>query len=84
MNMVGILLNFTRASVKEGLLGIHLSSCSRMLPYFMKYNHLNYAKWDAVYYAEMKNLPEPIVEKFQIGNFMIKRSDNASNQDDLD
>lgn len=41
MDMVSTLLQFTRAQ-RDGLWELHLHSFSRMLPYFMRYDHLNY------------------------------------------
>lgn len=81
--MVSILLQFTRAQ-RDGLWDLHLHSFSQMLPYFMRYDHLNYARWGPVYIAEMHQLPEPILSEFQKGNFVVKRSCQKFNQVDPD
>ncbi|XP_063763531.1 uncharacterized protein LOC134880508 [Eleginops maclovinus] len=64
MDMVSTLLQFTRAQ-RDGLWELHLHSFSWMLPYFMRYDHLNYARWGPVYIAEMHQLPEPVLSEFQ-------------------
>ena len=83
MDMVSILLQFTRAQ-RDGIWDLHLHSFSLMLPYFMRYDHLNYARWGAVYIAEMHQLPEPVLSEFQRGNFVVKRSVQKFNQVDPD
>ena len=83
MDMVSILLHFTRAQ-RDGIWDLHLHSFSLMLPYFMRYDHLNYARWGPVYIAEMHQLPEPVLSEFQRGNFVVKRSDQKFNQVDPD
>ena len=55
-----------------------------MLPYFMRYDHLNCARWGPVYLAEMHQLPEPVLSEFQRGNFVVKRSGQKFNQVDPD
>jgi len=55
-----------------------------MLPYIMRYDHLNYSRWGPVYLAEMNQLPEPVLSEFQNGNFVVKRSDQKFNQVDPD
>ena len=66
MDMISILLQFTRAQ-RDGIWDLHLHSFSLMLPYFMRYDHLNYARWGPVYLAEMHQLPEPVLSEFQMG-----------------
>ena len=83
MDMVSILLQFTRAQ-RDGIWDLHLHSFSLMLPYFMRYDHLNYARWGPVYLAEMHQLPEPVLSEFQRGNFVVKRSVQKLNQVDPD
>ena len=51
-----------------------------MLPYFMRYDHINYAKWGVIYLAEMHQLPAEVLEEFQRGNFVVKRSGSTFNQ----
>lgn len=65
MDMVVILLQYTRA---------HRDGIWNILPYFKCYEHLNYAQWGPVYLLEMDQLPEPILSKFQRGNFVVKIS----------
>lgn len=83
MDMVSILLHFTRAQ-RDGVWDLHLYSFSLMLPYIMRYDHLNYARWGPLYLAEMHQLPEPVLSEFQKGNFVIKRSAHKFNQVDPD
>ena len=79
MDMVSILLQFTRAQ-RDGIWDLHLHSFSQMLPYFMRYNHLNYTRWGPVYLAEMHQLPEAVQTEFQKGKFVVKRSVLKFNQ----
>ena len=83
MDMVSILLQFTRAQ-RDGIWDLHLCSFSKMLPYFMRYDHLNYARWGPVYLAEMHQLPETVASEFRKGNFVVKRSAQRYNQVDPD
>ncbi|KAK1879977.1 Aerobic magnesium-protoporphyrin IX monomethyl ester [oxidative] cyclase [Dissostichus eleginoides] len=79
MTMVSIVLCFTRAQ-RDGLWDLHLYAFKRRLPFFFRYNHINYARWDTVYLAEMSALPPEILLEFQKGNFVVKRSDRRFNQ----
>ena len=45
IEMVNILLRFTRAQ-RDGLWELHLSAFRDMLPFFHRYDHTNYARWD--------------------------------------
>ena len=47
MELVAILLRFTRAQ-RDGLWDLYLSPFRSMLPYFMKNDHPNYARWSLV------------------------------------
>ena len=51
-----------------------------MLPYFSRYDHLNYARWGSVYISEMKQLPKEVLEEFKKGNFVVKWNANKFNQ----
>ena len=79
MTMVSILLSFTRAQ-RDGLWNLHLYSFKRMLPYFFRYDHVNYARWGTVYLAEMSTLPPEVLLEFQEGNFVVKRTERRFNQ----
>ena len=57
MTMVSILLYFTRAQC-DGLWDMHLYAFKRMLPFFFRYDHINYARWGSVHLAEMSDLPQ--------------------------
>ena len=61
--MVSVLLQFTRAQ-REGIWELHLHSFTLMLPYFMRYDPLNYARLGPVYVAEMQQLPQPVLSEF--------------------
>ena len=79
MTMVSILLSFTRAQ-RDGLWNLHLYYFKRMLPYFFRNDHVNYARWDTVYLAEMLTLPPEVLLEFQEGNFVVKRTERRFNQ----
>jgi len=64
MQMVFILIMFTRAQ-REGIWDLHLHSFRYMLPYFFRYDHLNYARWGSVYIVEMEQLPKEVLEEFK-------------------
>ena len=83
MNMVATLLMFIRAQ-REGNWELHLESFAMMMPYFMRYDHYNYARWGAVYLTEMHGLPDEVQSEFMKGNFVVKRSTNKFNQVDPD
>ena len=57
-----------------------------MLPYFMRYYHHNYGKWGrpTIYLADMMQLPKPVLDEFQQGNFVVKRSQRMFSQVDVD
>ena len=44
MTMVSILLCFTRAQ-RDGSWDLHLYAFKRMLPFLLRYDHVNYASW---------------------------------------
>lgn len=79
IQMVQILLLFTRAQ-RDGLWQLHLHSFTSMLPYFFRYNHVNYARWGTVYISEMHKLPAEVEAEFEQGNFVVKRSERLFNQ----
>ena len=73
MKMVSILLQFIRAE-REGNWPLHLTSFSRMLPWFALYNHTNYSQWGPVYLADMHQLPQEIHQLFLDGKFSVKKT----------
>ena len=83
MDMVAILLQYTRAQ-RDGIWELHLYSFSLMLPYFKRYDHVNYARWVPVYLVEMHQFPEPVLSEFKRGNFVVKRSAHKFSQVDPD
>jgi len=78
-----VLLMFTRAQ-RDGIWELHLYSFKCMLPFFVYYDHTNYARWGPVYLAEMHHLPDPVLQEFQQGNFVVKRGQQKFNQVDPD
>ena len=48
-----------------------------MLPFFFRYDHVNYARWGTVYLAEMWTLPPNVLLQFQLGNFVLKSTDRC-------
>ena len=83
MDMVAILLQYTRAQ-RDGIWEFHLYSFSMMLPYFKRYDHLNYGRWGPVYLVEMDQLPEHVLSEFKRGNIVVKRSAHKFSQVDPD
>lgn len=83
LSMVSVLLKFTRAQ-RDGQWDLYLDALRAMLPYFQRYDHINYARWGPVYLSEMKQLPEEVEREFRQGNFVVKGSDKLFNQVDPD
>ena len=83
MQMVHILLLFLRAQ-RDGIWVFNLHAFQRMLPYFMRYNNVNYARWGTIYLNEMHQLPQEVQREFESGNFVVKRSPQQFNQVDPD
>ena len=83
MQMVQLLLMFNRAQ-RDGLWELHLYSFQAMLPYFMRYDHINNSRWGTIYLNEMHQLPEPVKLEFMSGNFVVKGSESLFNQVDPD
>ena len=77
--MVSILLMFTRAQ-RGGLWDLHLFLFRCMLPYLMRCDHTNYARWGTRYLSEMYKLPNQVLVEFKRGNFVVKRSAAKFNQ----
>ena len=63
---------------------MHLFAFQRMLPYFMRHNHTNYARWGMLDLKEMHQLPAAAESEFEAGNFVVKRGDGNFNQVDPD
>ena len=59
---------------------ICLATFRSMLPYFMRYDHPNYAPWGPVYLADMQSFPESVLQEFKEGSFVVKRGDSKINQ----
>ena len=82
MNLVSILLRFTRA-LREGDWELYLSSFAEMLPWFAAYDHVNYTRWGVVYLAEMRLLPQTAPEVylgFLRGDFVTRETHHTFNQ----
>ena len=82
MNLVSILLRFTRA-LCEGDWELYLFSFAEMLPWFAAYDHVNYTRWGVVYLAEMRLLPQTASEVYQgflHGDFVTEETHHAFNQ----
>ena len=82
MNLVSILLRFTRA-IREGNWELYLSSFSEMLPWFVTFDHVNYTRRGVVFLADMKLLlrtaPE-VYQGIQSGDFVTKVTTSVFNQ----
>ena len=83
MQMVHILLMFTRAQ-RDGDWELHLYAFQSMLPLFMRYDHINYARWGTIYVKDMHELPDIVLQEFLQGNFVVKRAALKFNQVDPD
>ena len=70
--MVTILLLFISAQT-DGLWRLHLYAFRRILPYFYRSDHTNYARWGSIYLAQMNPLPHQVITEFQQGNFIVKK-----------
>ena len=79
MEMVSILHMFTRAQ-REGIWDLYLHSFRHMLPYFFRYNHLNYARWVLLYISEINQLPKKVLEELKKGNLVFKWNENNFNR----
>ena len=79
LTMVSIRLCSIRAQ-RDGSWDLHLYTFKRLLPFLFRYDHVNYARWDNVYLAEMSVLPPEVLHEFQEGNFVVKRTDRRFNQ----
>ena len=82
MNLVSILLRFTRA-LRAGDWELYLSSFAEMLPWFAAYDHVNYTRWGVIYLAEMRLLPQTAPEVYQgflRGDFVTKETHHTFNQ----
>ena len=71
MQMVHILLLYTRAQ-RDDIWYLHLHAFQSMLPYFMRYNQTNYARWGTIYLNEMHQLPTEVKTEFEAGNWVVK------------
>ena len=63
---------------------LHLYAFQKMLPFFHRYDHSNYARWGVVYLAQMKQLPVEVQTEFDKGNCVVKGSSRQFNQVDPD
>ena len=61
---------------RDAIWDLHVYPFGRMLPYFHRYDHANYARWGAILYlAQMNYLPVEVLRQFQLGNWVVKESD---------
>ena len=74
--MVSTLLMFTRTE-RDGIWDLYLYAFRCMLPWFFRYDNINYARWGAVYVADTPQLPAAILQEFRAEHFVVKQS-NAS------
>ena len=75
--MVETLLQFTRAE-RDRIWYLHVHSFFlSMLPYFIRYDHHSYGKLGTIYLRDMMQLPKPVLDEFQQGTFVVKRSQSS-------
>jgi hypothetical protein len=60
-----IIITFTRFFAISTYMDLDLFSFRCMLPYFMSYDHTNYARWGPIYLAEMHHLPAKVLDEFK-------------------
>ena len=77
-DLINILLCFTRAH-RDGLCDLQLYAFKQMLPFFIRYDHINCARWGSVYLAEMSDLPQEVLHEFLEG-LVVKRTNRKFNQ----
>ena len=77
--MVSVLLMLTR-SQRDGVWELYLYSLSRMLPYFMCYDHINYSRWGSIYLANANQLPDAVRKAFEDSYFEVKQLAAQFNQ----
>ena len=65
---------------RDGLWDLHLASFRQMIPFFMRYDHYNYAGWDPIYLSDIDQLPENLKCEFMIGNIVVERKTHTFNQ----
>jgi hypothetical protein len=82
LDMVSVLM-FTRAE-RDEICHLYLYAFRCMLPWFHRYDHINYTRWGTVYLADAHQLTQEILEEFKQGNFVVKRSKANFNQVDPD
>ena len=81
--MMSTMLLFTGAQ-RDGLWDLHLVSFRQLIPFFMRYDHYNYAWWGPIYLSDTDQLPDNLKCEFMRGNFVVKRSAHTFNQVDPD
>lgn len=76
LDMVEILLDLIR-SFREGDWFLHLHAVRALLPWCFSYDHINYARYASLYYAQMCCLSDTHPEvygHFLNGGFAVQRS----------
>ena len=81
--MVRILWMFVRAQ-RDRVWDLHLVAFQKMLPFFYRHDHGNYAKWGTIYLAETKQLPDEIEKEFKMETFVLNVEKAKFNQVDPD
>ena len=62
--MMGVILVFIVAQ-GDTIWDLHVYPFGRILPYFHRYDHANYARWGVMYLAHMNRLPVEVLQQFQ-------------------
>ena len=79
MEMLCIPFSFIRAQ-RNGLLELQLYAFHRMLQFFDRYDHTNYARWGGVELAEMHLPHKEVKDDLYHGNCVDEGSDEQCNQ----
>ena len=72
MEMVGVLLRFTKA-IRLGNWNLFLSAFAEMLPAFAAFDRVNYTRWGIIFLADMKQLSikaPAVYQGFMSGGFV--------------
>lgn len=83
MGFVSTLLKFTR-SLRDGDFDLYMMSLNEMLPLVARYDHYKYQQSLTAYIYDLNHLPEPVLQSFKKGEFVVKRSESKFNQVDPD
>ena len=71
--LVQLVLMFVRAH-RTGDFALYMQTVKEMVPYFFALDHQNYARWTSIHIQDLYSLPEPILDEFSQGNFVVTKT----------